>query len=215
MFRRILQNQKPSLVHDAIDEVVKMIDRTEHMFSVSCGTLLEADEIIDLTKEDADINVGERIVRRLLFQHLMVNPEQDLPASFALLSIVHDVERIGDYAKSLIELQQSDVMRTPDSRYRVMCRELHGMIQPLFSLALKAVRDSDSNSARKLMERHLTVKQRTDEVLRQATEDNQADRDTVLYALAARYLRRVSGHLSNVASSVVNPLDQLAGGVAE
>jgi phosphate uptake regulator len=33
----------------------------------------------------------------------------------------------------------------------------------------------------------------------------------VPYALAARFLRRISAHLSNVASSVANPFDRVSG----
>jgi len=42
----------------------------------------------------------------------------------------------------------------------------------------------------------------------------QADRGALLCAVASRYIRRVSAHLSNVASSVANPLDQLGHGEA-
>ncbi len=36
-------------------------------------------------------------------------------------------------------------------------------------------------------------------------------REAIVYAVASRYMRRVSGHLSNVATAVINPVDQLAG----
>ena len=65
-------------------------------------------------------------------------------------------------------------------------------------------------AAREVMEKHLEVKKRTDDLLKAAMEDEDAGRDAVLFTLTSRYLRRVSGHLSNVSSSVVNPLDQLA-----
>ena len=215
MFKEILQGPKRTLVSDAIDEVLAMVQRAEQMFAASCGTLLDDRQAADLSRDDESINVGERMVRRLIFQHLMVNPQRDLPASLALLSIVHDVERLGDYAKSLAELNQWDELRRPGSRYGEACRELHGMIAPLFALASQAVRDSDADAARSLMQRHTEVKLRTDEMVTSAMADTGANRDTVLYSLAARYLRRVSAHLSNVASSVVNPLDQLAGKLAE
>ena len=91
-----------------------------------------------------------------------------------------------------------------------MCREIHAEIMPFFGLTLKALRDSDPDAARKVMEKHLEVKKRTDDLLKAAMEDEDAGRDAVLFTLTSRYLRRVSGHLSNVSSSVVNPLDQLA-----
>ena len=215
MFKEIMQGQKRSLVHDAIEEVIQMIEKAESMFSISCDTLLNNKPTADITREDEDINTGERVVRRILFQHLMVNPSQDLPVSISVLSIVHDVERIGDYAKSLLELNQWGALCNPDSRYGEICRELQGMIKPLFGQAIQAMRDGDVDAARQLMQCHVEIKKRTDDFMRLAMEDSGADRDTVLHCLAARYLRRVSGHLSNVASSLVNPLDQLAATAAE
>jgi phosphate uptake regulator len=61
---------------------------------------------MDIAEKDETINVGERMVRRMVAQHLTINPEQDLPSSLVLISIVHDVERIGDYTKGLIELSR-------------------------------------------------------------------------------------------------------------
>jgi len=36
-------------------------------------------------------------------------------------------------------------------------------------------------------------------------------REAAVYALASRYLRRISAHMANIASSLVNPLDQVTG----
>ena len=209
MFKDLL-GQKRTLVHDAIDEVVTMLERAESMFGLVCGKLLENGVDVDIGQSDEDINMGERMVRRMVFQHLMVNPHQDLPASLSLISIVHDVERIGDYAKSLLELNQWLNLCAAEGCYCAMCREIHGEIMPFFGLTLKALRDSAPDAAREVMEKHLEVKKRTDDLLKAAMEDEDAGRDAVLFTLTSRYLRRVSGHLSNVSSSVVNPLDQLA-----
>ena len=192
-----------------------MLERAEQMFGVVCGKLLENGVDVDIGQSDEDINVGERMVRRMVFQHLMVNPHQDLTTSLSLISIVHDVERIGDYAKSLLELNQWLNLCSAEGRYATMCREIHGAVMPFFGLTLRALRDWDAEAAREVMEKHLEVKKRTDEVVKAAMEDEEAGRDAVLFTLTSRYLRRVSGHLSNVSSSVVNPLDQLAGRVSE
>ena len=213
MFKDLL-GKKRSLVHDAIDEVLTMLERAEHMFGAGCGVLLDDAAEADIAASDEDINVGERMVRRMVFQHLMVNPQQDLPASLSLISIVHDVERIGDYAKSLLELSEWMNICSAEGPYAQMCREIHGAVMPFFGLTLRALRDSDAEAAREVMEKHLDVKARSDEVVRAAMEDREAGRDAVLFTLTSRYMRRVSGHLSNVASSVVNPLDQLAGRAA-
>ena len=85
------------------------------------------------------------------------------------------------------------------------------MIRPLFPQVLEALREADAELGRKVMRRHEEIRTRTDQVLTAAMEDAGADRETLLYTLASRHLRRVSAHLSNVVSSVVNPLDRLGG----
>ncbi|MEE2659938.1 MAG: PhoU domain-containing protein [Candidatus Latescibacterota bacterium] len=210
MFRDLL-DAKRTLIHDAVDELVRMIERAQRMFDASCGLLLDGTPVEGALAEDEDINVGERLVRRLVAQHLVISPERDLPASLALLSTVHDVERLGDYAKSLVELTPwADALAA--SPLTESCRGLHQTIAPQFDLTLRAVRDSDVDAAREVMRIHMQVKETTDGLLQDAmSRAGAAGSEAVLYGVASRYLRRVSGHLSNVASSVVNPLDQLAG----
>ena len=106
-------------------------------------------------------------------------------------------------------------MCSTDGQYAEMCRDIHARVLPFFDLTVRALRDSDAGAAREVMEKHLEVKERTDDIIVAAMEDKQISHDAVLFTLTSRYLRRVSGHLSNVASSVVNPLDQLAGRVVD
>ena len=47
--------------------------------------------------------------------------------------------------------------------------------------------------------------------IKQLVKDDGQSNDAVPFALAARFLLRASAHLSNVASSVVNPFDKLSG----
>ncbi len=212
MFKNIIETRKrTALLYDAIEEVLNMIERAERMFGVSCGTLLSEDQVeVDVDREDRDINAGERLVRRMLFEHLTLNPDQDLPTSLSLLSVVHDVERIGDYAKSLAELNQWSELCSGEEKYARMCCEIHEMIAPLFGQVLEALRESNGDVARQAMRRHVEIKARTDAFVEAVMQDTDS-KEAVLYTLASRFLRRTSAHLSNVASSVVNPLDRITG----
>ena len=212
MFREILGSEKRrTLVHDAIDEVLGMLARAQRMFQTVRQRMAATEELApaDVEQDDRELNIEERLVRRMIFEHLTLNPDEDLPASLALVSIVHEVERIGDYCKGLIELDQWDYLCSGESRYAKMCEELCEMIAPLFPQTLEALRESDAELGRQVMRRHEEIKTRTDLVLSTAMEDVEADRETLLYTLSARHLRRVSAHLSNVVSSVVNPLDRV------
>ena len=81
---------------------------------------------------------------------------------------------------------------------------------PLFACTLEGLKNSDADACREVMRTHERVKKGTDEVMSAVMADPEADRAAMLCAIVSRYIRRVSAHLSNVASSVVNPLDQLS-----
>ncbi len=210
MFRELLRGPQRSLVNDAIEELLQMVAHGEHMFAAASASLLDGEPVQDVSKEDRDVHLGERMVRRLVFEHLAVNPQQDLAASLAVLSVVYDVERIGDYAKGLLELMQYGEVCSQESRYRQMCRDLRDQVKPLFGRTLEGLKESDSDACREVMRIHEEVKKGSDVVMSAVMADDSADRGAMLCAIVSRYIRRVSAHLSNVASSVVNPLDQLS-----
>ena len=164
---------------------------------------------MDIAGEDEAINMGERMVRRLVAEHLTINPKQDLPSSLVLISIVHDVERIGDYTKGLIELSR---FRPPDlkgGQYADKCAEIGEMIQPMIAQTLDAFRESNADLARKVMARHREVKVLTDDLVETALKDPESGREATFYCIGARILRRISAHLSNIVSGIANPFDLL------
>lgn len=213
MFKNIMNSQKrTALLYDAIEEVLSMLERAHRMFAASCSAeAATADAKAQMDKDDRDINHSERLVRRLIFQHLAVNPDQDLPTSMSLISIVHDVERLGDYAKNLAELSQWGLLCSGESVYAQTCQQLRGRIDLMFGQVGEALRESNSAIARQVMRDHEELKALTDSLVQQVMEEPDTGRMLILYVLGSRFLRRVSAHLSNVASSVVNPLDQVAG----
>ena len=91
-----------------------------------------------------------------------------------------------------------------------MAREIHQMILPMFGQTISALRQDDPELAADVMRNHAAIKKRTDAVLAATMADPEADRGDFLYTIASRFLRRVSAHLSNIASSIVNPLDQIS-----
>ena len=212
MFREIIDTRKrTSLLYDALQQALEMMAEGERMFGASCDALLSGEPPqLDIARSDRDINAGERLVRRLIFQHLTLNPQQDLTASLALTTVVYDIERMGDYAKSLLELRGSGmVLREGGDDTAGFC-SLREMVEPLFAKTSQAFLDDDADAAREVMQEHERVKMRADELTAAAAAAIQEGGMTPLFPLALRFLRRVSAHLSNVASSVVNPLDQIA-----
>lgn len=204
------KRNRSHLLDQARQETLTMLDKAHQVFGIAWQTLTEDAAGERIPKLDQDINAGERLVRRLVIEHLTLNPEQDLPSSLTLVSIVHDIERLGDYAKSIAELADMSDVRLSTSGLGQRCREVQAEIEPMFQLAIDGIREDDEEKAADLMARHRQIKSETDEITADSLVGEQSDREDLLSVLVSRYLRRVSAHLSNVVSCVVNPFDLIA-----
>ncbi|MCB7130307.1 MAG: PhoU domain-containing protein, partial [Candidatus Brocadiales bacterium] len=81
-----------------------MLEMDLAMYEASVESLRRSDisEIaIDIYKMDKQINAYERDVRKKVMTHLAVTGSADLVSGLVLVSVVIDIERIGDYTKNI------------------------------------------------------------------------------------------------------------------
>ena len=99
--------QSDSLYEQALNRCYQMLDIDSQMFNESINSLRNSDtaEIpIDIFKMDQEINAFEREVRRKIMTHLSISGTKDLGSGLILVSVVVDIERIGDYTKNIYDL---------------------------------------------------------------------------------------------------------------
>lgn len=213
MFERLFgPDAKSRLIEAAFDNVSSMLDQSERMFDLAINSLLENESLLaDLDEMDDSVDESERMVRRTVLQHLSINPEKDLVACLVLASMVHDAERIGDFARGLGELVS--LAKVPrEGPFRDELRQLVQKLQPQFKVCKVAFREDDPGKAREVMVFHRAFKVRLLEFTRQVADSDLGANMAVVYAGSARALRRISAHLSNIASSVVEPYDRIRHG---
>ncbi len=76
-------------------------------------------------KQDVKINKLERVIRKQVLSHLAIRANSPhLPYCLALMSLVKDVERIGDYAKNLSEIPDFSPAALPDDEVTAELREI-------------------------------------------------------------------------------------------
>ena len=201
-----------TLVEAAFSDVSGMLHQSAQMLDHSLGMLLENRPLaVDLEELDDVIDEAERRVRRTILQHLAVNPKQDLVASLVLVSMVQDAERIGDFARGVVEL----VKMAKSPRQGPFADELRAMakrLRPLFELTERAFRKADVEEARRVIRTYRALRDDLKAYrARVAASDESADM-AVVYTGAAQILRRVGAHLSNIASTVVQPYDRIRHG---
>ncbi len=210
MFQRLFGTDTQSkLVEAAFEDVATMFQQSAKMLDLSLLALLDNEELrVDLDDMDDVVDEGERMVRRTILQHLSVNPRQDLVASLILVSTVQDAERMGDFARGLGEL--IDLAGSPrEGRFADELRALTDRLQPMFEVCERAFRDDNLEEARQVVATHTELKQAFIDYTAQVAKSDLTADMAIVYASAARILRRISAHLSNIASTVVQPFDRI------
>lgn len=192
--------------------VQKMLELDRLEFDLAMSALLgkvKADDVNQRLR-DADQNVNrlEREIRRELVVHASVFGGIQSPAVLVYMSVVKDIERVGDYAKNLLDLARdgADFTSAPDQEE---WEQLAAEISEFITSAGDAFQRRDAARSRQLRARGDELldlfDSRVSELIRQPEPGPQA----VPRALAHRYLKRVVAHLMNLVSAVIMPLDRL------
>lgn len=207
--------RKGTQLEQAFERSREMLREDHEMFEAAIRSLRERDDAkmeIDIYAKDQLINAYEREVRRKVLTHLAVGTEQDLNAGLVLVSVVIDIERIGDYTKNIVELALHHPEKLVCGPYENDIKRIETTVSTMFRLLLEALPGNDEGKAREVMSEHWWISERSNKIVHALIENKDAGlpaSDAVATALYARYLKRISAHLMNIASSVVNPFDQI------
>lgn len=200
---------QPGLVASAFEEFSGMLQQAAKMYDLALAALLDGEPLeVDLDRMDDVIDDAEAAIRRAVLEHLSVSPNRDLVASLVLISMVQDAERIGDFARALGDVPQ--IAKQPvQGPFADELRRFNDRIRPLFDRCESAFRGDDASHAQAVVDAHVQTKPAlSNYIARVADSDLSADM-AIAYASSARILQRISAHLSNIASSVVQPFDRI------
>ncbi len=162
----------------------------------------------DIRATDRRVNEAEREIRRELVVHAGVHGGFDAPPVLIYMSIVKDVERIGDYAKNLYDIAADGVVLDRGELMTEML-ELRGNISTLISDVAEVFGQRDTDRARELFQYGDGLQDDFDRRVSDLVTGRIGEPYAVAYALTYRYLKRIVAHLMNVLSAVVMPVDRL------
>ncbi len=162
----------------------------------------------EVRSTDNEINIAQRDVRRALIMHVSVAPAPDIAAVLTYMSVVKDVERIGDYAKNLYDLAKYGV----DFETATDHNELAGYRDAVGQLLIDAAdtfESGDTDNAEALVAKANGFLDEYDAHVKGAYRSDWSAEDAVARALYFRFLKRITAHVMNFLTSLVLPLDQL------
>lgn len=214
MWKEILSIFKESgLCQEAFEEAVLML-RTSHGMHRDSVSALHGDGILvaDIYERDRQLNKYERSVRRKILTHLSISPKANVNTGLVITAIVIDIERIGDYTKNIVELAVGLPEPFDGGELNDEILELEKIVDKMFEDLVPALIGSDEELARGILRSHKSVSGRVErglQLLRSGQVLSNQSGKAVSAALYLRYLKRVSAHLKNVATSVVNPFHRI------
>jgi phosphate transport system protein len=216
MFKQFFELfRKDNLLQQAYDRSLEMLEADREMFLAAASSLREHDDArieLDIYAKDQLINAYEREVRRKVLTHLALTSSQSIAAGLALVSIVIDIERIGDLTKNIVDLALNHPGKLTCGTLEEDIRKIETTVKTMFTLLIEALPNGDEGKAKEVMSEHWWIARRSDEILNVLIKRNEPDlvwNEAVATALYVRFLKRISAHLMNIASSVVNPFDRI------
>jgi len=207
--------KKDTLMDRAYQRSYLMLDLTREMFSRAKESLrrLEDNQVdFDIYDKDSEINKYEREVRRNVFNHLAVSGAAKLPSGLALVSIIIDIERIGDYTKNIVELALNHPGKLHGGKFEKDLQRVEQALEDNFVETRDCFESGDNKKALKLLEEYKWLNPMCDEnLIKLIKEEDKSIRpgDAVSLAMYFRWLKRINSHLRNIVTSVVNPFDRI------
>ena len=217
MFKQIFEIFKSDSLYDqALMECHEMLDIDLTMFKSSIESLRKSDtaEIdIDIYAMDKKINEFERDVRRKIMTHLAIGGKEDIGSGLVLVSVVIDIERIGDYTKNIYDLAINHPKKLNAGSLEDRLREIEKVSFNLFEESIYAFKNQDIEKARGLMGNYKeNVSSQSDSITNEIIMGKIADLNVATASavgLYARYLKRIAAHSRNLISSIVNPFERI------
>lgn len=198
------------LIESQVQEMLADCGRT---FDLAMESLLgeEPAESVgkELRKTDRRVNRAERAIRRELIVHAAVRmAAADVPLILIYMSIIKDIERIGDYSKNIWDMAAAgaDFLQLPE---RDLLVSHASRTRALIDDTARVFRDRDSEAASELLPEVDGWLDEYDEIVIGQLSSERPSREGVPVALYYRYLKRITAHMMNVLTAIVMPVDRL------
>jgi len=206
--------QGKTFIDSVMTDFRKMMKEIYTMFDSVTTLLFQHKSIRGIEKkiyeEDIFVNKSERKIRKRIVEHLSVQPGVDIGSSLVMMSIVKDAERIGDFCKNLYELYKMFKKFNSKHKYYKIFKEMRDKISEMIKVTDTAFRKSLDDKAKFVMDEAYKIEKECDRLLEEFANSTEISvNDAVCLTLLSRYFKRISAHLSNIASAVIFPVHRI------
>jgi len=217
MWKKLIELfKKDNLFEQAYQEATKMLDTDAAMYDASVDALRHSDTAdVDFDIYDADkgVNRSERDVRKKVMTHLVVSGGTNLASGLSLVSVVIDIERIGDYTKNIYDLAVHHPLRLKGGPVEEKLQNVEALVTSDFKSMIEVFKDRDEDKARLIMNNYKEgLSDACEEISNSILSGTVTDlniSDATAISLYTRFLKRIASHSRNIVTSVVNPFHRI------
>ena len=218
-FKEIIELwRSDNLLKQALGDSHTMLEHAQAMLHESVRSLRNSDGAeakLNVYDQDIQINIYQRKVRKKVLKHLAITGGANIVPGLILTSIVIDIERLGDYTKNIMDLAVAHPKILQCSSYEDSIQEIETATMELFGLVIPTFKETNKEEAQKLIEGYWWILKKCDEILDRLIQATDTDTtclpgNAVTTALYTRYLKRITAHLINICTSVVNPFEAIS-----
>jgi len=208
--------QRENLLDQALQDTAAMLQQVEIMVRESRQFLRAQDAApaaVDISAMDQLVNRYESEIRRKVYGHLSMTGNDKIYPSLVLISIVIDVERVGDYAKNIAELGRELGHPLSTGPFEEEIKRLETFLDALLPQGRECFLAQDAPRAGQLLRDAAWVNPACDRITHLLTSGAQPlameAHDQVALALYVRFVKRINSHWLNMLTSLVKPFDRI------
>ncbi len=207
--------RKDTLMERAFQRSYEMLHLTQQMFLEAKNVLRETDTNnleIDIDDQDSEVNKYQRDVRKDVFSHLVISGNEQLSSGLALITIIIDIERIGDFTKIIAAIAKKYKAKLTAGIFEERLMKLEQAIDDSFSRTIKIFEESNEEAGRELIKEYKWISIESDALIDSLIQEEDPTINAGCAAALTLYIRsikRVHSHLRNVVTSVVNPFHRI------
>jgi len=199
----------PTGLDHIVTRSTAMLGDARHSFDLATLALLTDTDAAsidrDVRETDRRINQAEQELRSELVVHVSVHGSADIGTVLGLILLLKKIERVGDQAKNILDLAESDVglAHAPDTDRMLAER---GIISTMFGEAADLVSEPDESSLDDFRERCSTLIASHQTRIEEYLHSDLPGREVVPRAIYYRYLKRIVANLLGIVATAAEPL---------
>jgi len=202
-----------SMMRDIIRKLAQMVADSEyiytHAWEVCTGQAVADKTESPLREHDGEVNRGEREIRRLILEHLSINPGRDLSGCLAVMIMAKDVERVGDHSRNMFGTGSRYEGNISDLPLFDQMNAIQKSIGELLPKLQRAILDSSEVLAHEILASYQKIKVRIKDLQDALFKAEMTVPQAIVSALLTRTLMRLNAHIGNAASGIVFPLQNI------